>query len=52
MERIRNLYKFDVLKNLREDGIVVDFVILNSQRFIKRCHLLGKHPNCFKEFSF
>ena len=43
--KIRQLLSFEVLEILREEGIVFNDVIMDGQRFIKRCHLLGFHPN-------
>jgi len=45
MEKVRRLYVFDVLEILREDGIVVDDRIVDSAKFISRCHILGFKPD-------
>ena len=52
MEELRKLDVFDVLKVLREEGIVCGRVVIDSQRFIKRCHVLGFDIREFKFLYF
>jgi hypothetical protein len=41
LEYLRNLDKEELIGILKEEGIVVGSVIMNSQKFVKRCHQLG-----------
>jgi hypothetical protein len=45
MERVRKLYLFDVVEILRKEGIVIDDVVMDTGKFVKRCHLLGFDPD-------
>ena len=49
MVSIRRLSYLEVLDIMREDGIVIDYVIMDSGKFIKRCFRYGIHPGVFKE---
>jgi hypothetical protein len=52
VEDFRMLDCFDVLKILREEGIVYGSVVLDSARLVKRCHGLGFKPNDLKFLFF
>ena len=40
--------EFDFLKMLKDEGVIVGGVVMDSQRFIKRCYMLGFKPSQFK----
>ena len=48
MKDLRRMNGYDLIKMAREKGIVCGEVIMNSQRFIKLCHLHGFKPTDFK----
>ena len=52
VEDFRMLDCFDVLKILREEGIVYGSVVLDGAGLVKRCHGLGFKPNDLRFLSF
>lgn len=48
MKDLRRMNGYDLIKMAREKGIVCGEVIMNSQRFIKLCHLHGFKATDFK----
>lgn len=42
--KIERLNPFDVIDILKEKGIVIGDVIMNSEKYIRVCHILGVKP--------
>lgn len=50
LKDLMNLDVYDVIKILRNDGIIIGFVIMNMSKFIKRCNLLGFNPDAVSKY--
>ena len=44
---MRKLNSEEFLKLLKDEGIVVDCVVMDFQRFVKKCLMFGFEPNSF-----
>ena len=49
LKHVREVYPYDVLQVLRERGIVLGKLIMNSGKFIRVCGLHGVSPGSVKK---
>ena len=52
LKELRKLDNFEILQILKEEGIIVGSVVMDSQRLITKCHQLGVMPNELKFIRF
>jgi hypothetical protein len=52
LKGLRKVDSFEILQMLKDEGIIIGSVVINSQRLLKKCHQLGVLPNELKFIRF